>query len=81
MKYNKMSVGVPQNYIHLYWDFKTKKEARAKAAVLKKKYPKVSFFERIVARTIWINSIIDSGERYFSLDISFHCYELSYILK
>ncbi len=64
--YDKVSVSCHQDWINLYWNFRTKEECLSKIKKLKKRFPRM-FLYRPTEEIIWLNSTIDTGERYYSL--------------
>lgn len=79
--YNKNRFSCHQNKINLYCDVKTIEEANAKIRKFEKNNPKLYCFSTFSEKTIWINSKIDTGERYYSVVISFDVSYLSQILE
>ncbi len=65
--YNKLNVSCDSyGRINLYWSFRTRKECESKIKQLSKKFPSI-FWYAPTEQTIWVDSRIDTGERYYYL--------------
>ena len=80
-EYNKIDVSCHQNWVNLYWNFKTKKEAENKIRTFINKYPNIHINSGINEQTIWIDSQIDTGKRYYVLSMSFGVNFLKEVFK
>ncbi len=79
--YNKPSFSCHQSWINIYYSFKTKRECVNKRVELQRKYPETIAISKISERTIWINSVIDTGRKYYDLLITISVHDLGKILK
>jgi len=81
MTYNQLSIQSHQGWTHFYWSFGTYNKCVNKLQQFIKKYPSVCHSSHIDERTIWINSVIDSGKKYYNLEITISNDQLTKIIK
>lgn len=80
--YNQPSYSCHQDWINLYINFKKISELEAFIKKFKDKFPPpIPKTYRVSERTVWLNSVTDTGGRYFSLTISFPVGILHHIIK